>query len=274
MGAAAAADLYLELMKRCLTREAFPERYRSLTRAGWKGRLTRGPQRALEVAGLALVRTMRRDDEARSQGTDWPAEAETMIGRQRLDNLHGCITQVLTDGVPGDLIETGVWRGGAVILMRAVLAAHRTTDRTVWVADSFCGLPPPDPGTFPADAGDTLWRHSRLAIGVDEVKANFSRYQLLDRQVQFLPGWFRDTLPSAPIERLAVMRLDGDLYESTMVALEALYPKLSVGGYVIVDDYGSLEPCRMAVHDYRNEHGVVEEIVPVDRAAIYWRRES
>ena len=156
---------------------------------------------------------------------------------------------------PGDLIETGVWRGGATIFMRAILKARGVTDRLVWVADSFAGLPPPDTARYPQDEGITLHQFPQLAVPLERVQDNFRRYGLLDEQVRFLKGWFRDTLPTAPIERLAILRLDGDLYESTIQALDSLYHKLSVGGFVIVDDYGNVAACRQAVHDFRAEHG-------------------
>ncbi len=91
----------------------------------------------------------------RAVGRDWPARADSMIGLRRMDNIQDCIETVIRDDVPGDLIETGVWRGGATIFMRGVLKAYEDTTRTVWVADSFEGLPPPDPARYPADAGDT-----------------------------------------------------------------------------------------------------------------------
>jgi len=176
-----------------------------------------------------------------------------------------------TRHVPGDFIETGVWRGGATIFMRAILQAYRS-DRTVWVADSFAGLPPPNAAQYPQDAGDWLHTRPELAVSLDEVRANFARSGLLDEQVRFLPGWFRETLPDAPIERLAVLRLDGDMYESTMDALRALYPKLSVGGYCIIDNYGAMESCQQAIHDYRREHGITDTIHTVDWTGAYWKR--
>jgi O-methyltransferase len=98
------------------------------------------------------------------------------------------------------------------IFMRAVLKAYGDTHRLVWVADSFQGLPKPDPTRYPADAGDTSWQSSYFRVSLDQVKANFARYGLLDNQVRFLVGWFRDTMPTAPIEQLAVLRIDADLY--------------------------------------------------------------
>lgn len=209
---------------------------------------------------------------AREEGRDWPPGAETMIGLRRLDNLERCVRDVVERDVPGDLIETGVWRGGASIFMRAVLKVLGDTSRLVWVADSFQGLPRPNAEDFPADAGETSWRRAELAVGVEQVKANFAKYDLLDDQVRFLVGWFSDTLPTAPMERLALIRLDGDLYESTIVALRSLYPKLSPGGYVIVDDWGAVPACKKAVTDFRLEAGIDDQINEIDWTGAYWQR--
>jgi O-methyltransferase len=151
------------------------------------------------------------DPQIRLEGRDWPPRAYTMIGLKRLDNLQHCIEDVLFNKVPGDLIETGVWRGGATIFMRAILKAYAVTDRQVWVADSFEGLPRPDIERYPADTGDTHHESRELVVPVDEVRANFQRFGLLDEQVCFLKGWFRDTMPNAPVKQLAVLRLDGDM---------------------------------------------------------------
>jgi len=195
-----------------------------------------------------------------------------MIGLKRLDNIEFCLKDIIAGNVPGDLIETGVWRGGATIFMRAILKAYGIEDRTVWVADSFEGCPRPDAGKYPDDADDILYTSKELAIPYDKVRENFERYGLLDSQVRFLKGWFKDTLPGAPIEKLALMRLDGDLYESTMDALRSLYPKLSVGGYVIIDDFGAMPACRKAVNDYREAHGIKEKIAEIDWTGVYWKR--
>ncbi len=195
-----------------------------------------------------------------------------MIGLKRLDNLQFCVDDVLTNAIPGDLIETGVWQGGATIFMRAILKAHGVTDRRVWVADSFAGLPRPNAMKYPHDSGDRHHTYKELAVSVEQVMANFERYGLLDEQVCFLKGWFRDTLPKAPIEKLAVIRLDGDMYESTMDGLVNLYPKLSPGGYIIIDDYGAIPACRRAVTAYRKSHRISEEIRRVDWTGAYWRR--
>lgn len=218
------------------------------------------------------------DSAVREQGKDWPVRAHTMIGLKRLDNLQACIESVLKNNVPGDLIETGVWRGGATILMRAVLKAYGVTNRNVWVADSFQGLPKPDTEKYPEDsflAQNNIQDIKELAVGLEEVKSNFRKYDLLDGRVKFLKGWFKDTLPSAPIKKLAVLRLDGDLYESTILALRHLYPKLSIGGYVIIDDYNGLDDaCKKAVNYYRKKHHITEPIIKIDSEGIFWQKKK
>ena len=200
-----------------------------------------------------------------------------MIGLKRLQNIQDCVTDVIEKGVPGDLIETGVWRGGASIFMRAILKAHGDTARKMWVADSFEGLPKPDPKNYPADAAeerkDAFYKFDQLAVSEEKVRANFARYGLLDDQVTFLKGWFRDTLPTIPAtQRFAIIRLDGDLYESTWDAITALYPKLSVGGYCLIDDYGGIPACRAAVDEYRSQNGINEPIQSVDRSCVFWQK--
>ena len=212
------------------------------------------------------------DPAVREVGEDWPSEAETMIGMVRARYLAKSVEQVVRDGVPGDLLEAGVWRGGVCILMRGALEALGDTARFVWVADSFEGLPKPEPERYPADEGDDLWTFKELAVSLEQVQANFARYGLLDDRVRFLKGWFEDTLPSAPVSRLAVLRLDGDLYSSTTQALTALYPKLSPGGYCIIDDYGAVAGCEAAVEDYRKEHCIDDPIEQIDWTGVAWRR--
>jgi Macrocin-O-methyltransferase (TylF) len=205
--------------------------------------------------------------------------AVSMLPLARLDNLQSCVVDVIERGVPGDLIETGVWRGGAVIFMRGVLKAYGINDRIVWAADSFEGLPEPDAHKFPVEAkahqGAMMKRvYNHFAVGVEEVQRNFQAYGMLDDRVEFLKGWFKDTLPVAPIKSIAVMRLDGDYYESTRDALVNLYDKLSVGGYVIIDDYGedSWTYCRKAVDEFRDHRSISSPMKKVDSKCYYWQR--
>jgi hypothetical protein len=205
--------------------------------------------------------------------------AVSMLPLARLDNLQSCVEDVIERGVPGDLIETGIWRGGAVIFMRAILKAYGISNRTIWAADSFEGLPEPDAEKFPVEAkahqGAMMKKvYNHFAAGLEEVQRNFRAYGMLDGKVEFLKGWFKDTLPVAPIKTIAVMRLDGDYYESTRDALVNLYDKLSVGGYVIIDDYGedSWTYCRKAVDEFRDHRGIISPMIKVDSKCYYWQR--
>ena len=270
-------DLYLELLARALSGTLSEDSdeilglgnkiYELSRRKIWETRFGL----LLQARGFELVRKHAFDAEARELGRDWPARAETMMGLRRLANVRHCIESALADGVPGDLLEAGAWRGGGSIFMRGVLKAHGCTDRTVWVADSFEGLPTPD-AAFPDDKALRFDRIAYLAVSEAEVRHNFERYGLLDDQVRFLPGWFKNTLPQAPVKQLAVLRLDGDLYQSTYEALDALYPRLSPGGYCIIDDYGTIRACRKAVHHYRTRHGIRDKIQDIDGWGSYWRR--
>jgi hypothetical protein len=240
--------LYLDLMKRVLTNVIYRD-----PPINWNG------QGEYDIA-------------RRQNGSDIPSVAHTMVGLARLDNVQYCLERVLADDVPGDFIETGVWRGGTCIFARAILRAYGVTDRQVWVADSFAGMPRTQVDSHPLDRRLQLHRENDIiAVSAETVTANFERYDLLDEQVRFLKGWFRDSLPNAPISRLAVLRLDGDLYESTMDALNSLYPRLSPGGFTIIDDY-HIRACREAVHEYRDQHGITEPLQQIDEYSVYWRR--
>jgi len=197
--------------------------------------------------------------------------SHSMIGRARMDNIERCLDVIRNEDIPGDLVETGVWRGGACIFMRGYLEAWEMPARRVFVCDSFEGLPKP---SRPEDAGYDFSKERMpvLAVALEEVQENFRRYDLLDERVLFAKGWFRDTLPKLPVERIALLRLDGDLYESTMDALEALYDKVVPGGFIIVDDYGDFEPCRRAVDEFRTRLGIADPIERIDWAGSFWRK--
>ena len=270
---------YLDLMKRSLT-GALAEDSDSIL-GGVRAELTRS--RAKRIAhwvgrqaqrrGFEIVVKKPYDPERRENGYDWPARAESMIGLRRMQNIQNCIETVIRDDVPGDLIETGVWRGGACIFMKANLWAWGDEKRNVWLADSFQGLPKPNAKAYPADDRDKFHTLRGLRVGADEVRHSFERYGLLDDRVKFLVGWFKDTLPTAPIDQLALMRLDGDMYESTIQAMDALYPKLSSGGFCIVDDFGGIpKQAGAAIHDYRAAHGITAEIVKIDQTGVFWRK--
>jgi Macrocin-O-methyltransferase (TylF) len=237
-----------------------------------------------EVQGLPHGRLVSRElagDERsrRAEGRDWPLHALTMTGLRRLDDLQSCVETVVRDEIPGDLIETGSWRGGSSILMRATLDTLSAEDRTVWVADSFQGFPDREPGDAQNGYATSLAPYFAvfdfLAVPLEEVQASFVRLGY-EHGVRFVPGFFEETLPglAGSEPRWSVIRLDGDTYDVTLLALRCLYPSLSPGGYLIVDDYLALDECRQAVEDFRREHRIEEPLEQVDWTCARWRRGS
>lgn len=206
-------------------------------------------------------------------GNIWPEKAHTMIGIKRLDNLQFCIENVIKNNVEGDLIETGVWRGGAAIFMRIILKTYGVVNKIVFAADSFEGLPPPDP-KYPKDEKDKHHTVDYLRVPLEEVKQNFKKYGVFDDKVRFLKGWFSETMKDPPFQKLCILRLDGDMYASTWEVLENLYDKLSKGGFVIIDDYANhaLKGCKAAVDDFREKRNVTEQMQKIDWTGIYWQK--
>jgi hypothetical protein len=206
--------------------------------------------------------------------------AISLLPLSRFQNLEECMLDVVNNNVEGDFIETGVWRGGAVIFMRAFLKSFNISDRNVWVADSFEGLPCPDKTKFPLEfkAHKNLIEplYDNFEASLEEVKGNFKKFDLLDDQVQFLKGWFKDTLPSAPFQKLAIVRLDGDYYESTMDGLNNLYDRIPVNSYLIVDDYAedTWTECRRATDEFRVNRNIKDKLIMVDSACAFWKKTS
>jgi hypothetical protein len=251
-GEARVRALYLDLLEKCLTNVIYRD---PPMRPKW----------------THILRKQEFSEATRESGKDWPSRAHTMIGLKRLHSLREQVEATLQEDIRGDYIETGVWRGGACIMMRAVLAAYGAKDRVVYAADSFAGVPPPNRKRYPADRGRNFYKYKQLAVPLEEVQANFATYGLLDDQVRFVKGLFSETLPKLQAERLALIRLDGDLYESTMDALDALYPRLSPRGFVVVDDYG-LRSSRSAVHDYLDRRGEKVTFERIDDYSVWWRK--
>lgn len=264
-------DLYLDLLARTLT---------GMTREDppidpWHGVLKDASGRLVDptqatTAGVYTVEPGPYRADVRELGQDWPATAETMIGLRRLHHLGALVEDVLVNCIEGDLLEAGVWRGGACIYMRAVLKAFRDS-RQVYVCDSFQGLPPP---ARAQDAGDHHSAYPPLSVSQREVAANFERYGLLDGQVTFVPGFFAETMPRLLVPKLALLRLDGDMYGSTMDVLQYMYPRLSVGGYCVIDDF-NLPAVREALYDYwRVVNLPPPNVESIDNNGVFWKKEN
>lgn len=204
----------------------------------------------------------------RLYGRDWPHSAHTMIGLKRMNNLHESLDYVRENNIQGDFIETGVWRGGASIFAKKYFDLYGM-NRKVFVADSFKGLPPPQ---VQEDAGDPHHTIDFLRVSLADVQNNFKLYGALDENVIFLEGWFEDTLPNNDsIRELSVLRMDGDMYKSTMDVFDSCYHKVVKGGRVIIDDY-CIPNCKNAVHKFREVNSFTEEITIIDQCGIFWTK--
>ncbi len=210
-------------------------------------------------------------------GNYWPLRAHTMVGRQRLDNIKYCIEYCLEHNIPGDFLEAGVWRGGACIYAAAVLKVNGS-NRKVYVADSFSGVPPPDKINYPQDKKDNHYLKTYLSVSQKKVEDNFRIYDLLYENVIFVKGLFKDSLPKLDVKSLAVLRVDGDMYSSTMQVLDALYDKVPIGGFVILDDFSkrthaSLRAKEGAI-DFRAKRNVPGRMYRIDYQSVYWQKEA
>ncbi len=265
-------DLYIELLKKSLTDtiRLNKGKYASIRKKNLLINTLVAINKLIKPYHFAIVRDYNHQVDKILEGRFVPPNAETMIGLKRMDNIKKCVIETINNNIEGDLIETGAFRGGATIFMRGILKAYGITSKKIFVADSFEGLPKPN-HKYIFDKFSKYHKMTELIATIEEVKQNFKNYDLLDEQVIFLKGWFKDTLPTAPIEKLSILRLDGDMYESTMDALIHLYPKLSIGGYIIVDDY-NIPNCKQAIEDYRSKMQITENIEPIDWTGIYWKK--
>lgn len=269
------ASLYLDLLKKVLLNETGLEAelriayLHDCARSGTPpDRIVLRDIRLRQADRFAALARRRRDGQV--SGDDIGLDcAFTMSGRHRLDHLEHCLTQVLRDGIAGDFLEAGVWRGGCGLFARGVFKAHGVADRRIWLADSFAGVPPP---SHPADAGVALSDRPELAIQRVLVEEAFRRFGLWGDDVILVEGLFADTLPALPVDALAVLRLDGDLFTSTLDTLSALYGKVTPGGYIIVDDYGALPGCRFAIEAFRLAKGIQAPLETVDWTCVAWRK--
>ena len=195
----------------------------------------------------------------------------TLIEKSGLDNIEYLLTKIKDGNIEGDFVETGVWKGGAVIYAKAVIDTLEL-DSKVYVCDSFKGLPPPDP-KYKTDEHDIHHTKDFLRVSKEKVQENFNRFRLLDDNVIFVEGWFSDTMPElkTKIDKIAILRLDGDMYGSTIEVLENLYDLVSDGGYIIIDDY-SLTGAREATDNFRKQRNIESQLISCNHTIYYWKK--
>lgn len=249
------------------------ERYLRLVRDALTGMLLRTTELRMTNIYLKDGEDMRNflapmDPGTRKTGSDYPVCGLTMVGELRLDNVKDLLIDVIIHGVKGDYVDCGTWRGGAAIYAKAIIDSYDRT-RHVFVADSFKGLPK---ASLPVD-NDVYSRMAYLRVPLEKVQQNFRSFDLLDDRVHFCEGYFVDSLPVCPVRNnISVLRADGDMYVSTMDILYNMYPKLSIGGYVIMDDYYGVDETHKASEEFRSMYGITSPIVRIDGFGAYWKK--
>jgi|SRR5215469_2997713 len=205
----------------------------------------------------------------------------SLVGASGLEATFDAASDLVSKNIPGDFVECGVARGGCAALL-ATVAARDFVARRVWLFDSFEGLPSPTSHDFSGDRKSTgkhirpLVRGSCLGTK-DEVEwLLFSKFAFERNSIVLVQGWFQDTLPvyRPGLGRIALLRIDGDWYESTSCCLENLYDNVSPGGWVIVDDYGVCFGCKKAVQEFFEKRKIRPALIPDTRGGIRFLKTS
>jgi O-methyltransferase len=195
------------------------------------------------------------------KGMTAPGGAYTMLGTKRLNNLAHLLKKLDDDGVSGQVMEAGVWRGGTL----AWMARH--TERGVWGFDSFQGCPKPE---WQQDKGNDYHDLDFLKVPIEEVQKNLRKF--LAFHVHLVPGWISDTVPEFKRQPWALLRLDLDMYEGTWTVLNYFYRDLERGGYCIIDDYQAIAEVRQAVDDFRELRGITSPLTFTDHTEAVWKK--
>ena len=232
----------------------------------------------LDLLKKIIINSVYHPNQQVTEGRIWPDfPTLSMIGMPRLDNIQKLALDCLFNNIKGDFIEAGIWKGGAIALMAALLNITDTKNRKVIGVDSFEGIPPAKPDIYPADAAHIGCEKIKILLNnsLEEVEGYLIRLGLYEnKNIQLIKGWFCDVLPELKKTNptFALVRLDGDTYESTIQALENLEPHTSQGGYIIIDDYFSWTGCKKATDDYRLKMGITAPLTTVDWTCAYWKK--
>jgi O-methyltransferase len=255
------------------SRNDLAAKYLQAMKVSLTGTLLKTPKILPNVGNASLLQEMAYDEAKRVAGEDWPKFGLTMVGEHRLDNIHDLFKRIIQDDVPGDFVECGVWRGGASMYAKAVVEAYAPRSRRVHLVDSFEGLPK---STTPTPVDNDLWsRMDYLKVGKDDIADGFKKLGLLNGGVLFHKGYFRYSAARLRDELhvdhkgIALLRMDGDMYESTMDILYNLYDLVPASGCVIVDDW-TIPECRRAIEEFRTRNKVHDEVVSIDDRAVFW----
>jgi hypothetical protein len=259
-------EMYLDLLKKKLC--DFSEQSYVYYQPAKKEVLPEVQELLKDQAKYVLCKKKVYDVLKRANGSDAPEDAFSMIGMVRMSNLQKLVKDIAANNIEGDFLEAGVWRGGASIFLNALNKVYCNSTRKIFVADSFVGLPE---SKLQPDLKYN-WSSPYLIASLESVQQNFKKFHLLDEQVHFIEGWFCDSLPHVQTSKIALLRLDGDMYESTLDILNNLYHKVPSGGYIVVDDYNGIDSCKLAVDEFREREKISDKIEVIDWTGVYWRK--
>ena len=191
----------------------------------------------------------------------------TAVFVPRLVALYKLSEEINQRSVPGDIVECGVYNGGSAAIM-ASLCQKSPVNRNVWLFDSFEGLPKPTD----KDGNEALayegWCHGDLS----KVKEVLRKLRIPESRVHIVKGWFQDTFPNVEIPEIAILHIDADWYESVKLCLEKFYDRVLPGGYIVLDDYGDWEGCRIATDEFLQKRALDVRLVQVDYTGFYFQK--
>jgi len=197
----------------------------------------------------------------------------SMLSTVRLLTLYQLVKEVQRQGLKGDIVECGVWNGGACAIMaKSYQNAGGRNERSIWIFDSFEGLPPPGERDGKSVAKNYFKGLSKGNL--EKVRFIFNKLSIPFDNVKVVKGWVEDTLPKNNLGPVALLHIDTNWYESVKAALDHIYDKVVVGGFIMVDDFLFFDGCRDAVLDFLKERGIEEkvQINKVDRSAVYFQK--
>jgi O-methyltransferase len=194
----------------------------------------------------------------------------SMCAYNEIKQTQDLLVDVINNNIEGSLVETGVWRGGIGMWMQAILKYYNVR-KDIWLFDMFGLFPEPihEKDKYINNIIKFLFANPPT---VDDVRNNFRKMDLLDSNIKFVVGEFKNTVPVSKINNIALLRLDGDHYDSTMIVLENYYWNISKGGYCIIDDYNNEHiACRNAVDEFRLKHSINNKIIDTHGGSVYWQ---
>jgi O-methyltransferase len=186
----------------------------------------------------------------------------TVVGPERLAVLYTAVSRANGDGLPGDIVECGVLNGGSA----AVLASNMGADRKIWLYDSFEGLP----DAAPQDGAKAKLEVGTAVGSIEKVQEVLAKVGVSSDRYIIRPGWFTDTFSLPKPDTVAVLHLDADWYEATLLGLETFYDRIPDGGWVVLDDFGYWEGCRKGFYEFCRRTGIEPLVRRGDCSQLYW----